>query len=968
MKRPAMNLKRLTTAALFLFLFLSATLAVAVPLPGGTLDPTTIPKYVAPLVIPPPMPYTAGTGANPDLYEIAVRQFQQQILPLTDTLGSPLGATTVWSYGSTSPEGVFHFPAFTIEATWNKPVQVKWINDLKDPVTGDCLPHLLPVDQTLHWANPLGPRDSRGTDNNPYLGPVPIVTHLHGAETNQESDGYPEAWYLPNCNIPANIKFTEGTLYNAFKTSSAVGNLWQPGSAVFTYPNTQRATTLWYHDHALGMTRLNVYAGPAGFYLLRGGPGDQVTDLASGATGTLPGPAPGHNDPPGTKYYEIPIAIQDRSFNVDGSLFFPADRAFFEGVTPQQLNIPFIPGLSALGLPSDVSPIWNPETFGNAMVVNGKTWPVLQVEQRRYRFRFLNGTLARFLILTTDTDNNPLNGITPQVTFYQIGAEGGFLPAPIAQTQLLMANAERADVIVDFTNIPVGTNITLLNIGPDSPFGGGTPYFGCLTDPLAPAGCFEPADTATTGQVMQFQVAACTGTDTSTPPSQLGLPARTPLPHHTNTRYLSLNELSSATICVAGDPVSGIYNVPIVEVACTDPNAVVFGPTEARLGTLDPVTQAPTVLSFMDSITETPAIGSTEVWEIWNFTADAHPIHIHQVQFEVLGRAVQGNPAATSVAGSNLPLPWETGTKDTVVVYPGEIARVKAMFGSPGLTVWHCHIVDHEDNEMMRPYCIANADGSLPAACQIANRMPEKIGVFRDGQVYRDMNGNGSWDPATDALSLFGIIGDISIAGDWNGTGASKIGVFRNGQWYLDMNGNGMFDYPSPDVIQNFGISGDIPVTGDWTGTGTTKIGVFRNGEWYLDMNGNGIWEPGIDAIYTFGIPGDTPITGDWTGTGKTMIGIARNAGGSLEWYVDANGNGAWDPGTDAVYAFGISGDTPIAGDWTRTGKTMIGIARNAGGSLEWYMDTNGNGAWDPGTDAVYAFGITGDTPVTGKW
>jgi FtsP/CotA-like multicopper oxidase with cupredoxin domain len=349
-----------------------------------------------PLLIPPAMPYTAGT--NTDFYEIAVRQFQQQVLP------AGLPQTTVWGYGSTNPASIFNFPSLTIEAANNRPVQVKWINDLIDPGTGDCLPHLLPVDQTLHWANPLGPRDSRGTDNTPYAGPVPIVTHVHGAETNQESDGYPEAWYLPNCNIPGDINFTTGTLYDTFKASSAVGGLWEPGATVFTYPNDQRATTLWYHDHALGMTRLNVYAGPAGFYLLRGGPGDQV-GLISGGTATLPGPAPAVGDG-GGPYYEIPIAIQERSFNSDGSLFYPDNRAFFEGVDPLDLNIPFIPELAINGQRSDISPIWDPEFFGNTMVVNGNTWPSLQVEQRRYRFRFLNGNQSRFLILTTDTSKH----------------------------------------------------------------------------------------------------------------------------------------------------------------------------------------------------------------------------------------------------------------------------------------------------------------------------------------------------------------------------------------------------------------------------------------------------------------------------------------------------------------------------------------------------------------------------------
>ena len=192
---------------------------------------------------------------------------------------------------------------------------------------------------------------------------------------------------------------------------------------------------MWYHDHTLGMTRANVYAGPAGFYLLRGGPGDAVQ-------GTLPGPAPALGDPPGLDYFEIPIAIQDRSFTEDGALFYPDNRAFFEGLDPSQLQIPFMPDRACDG-PSDVAPIWNPEFFGNAIVVNGATWPSLDVQQRRYRFRFLNGCNSRFLILRMS------NGLP----FWQIGNEGGFLPAPVELPELLLGPAERADVIVDFTNV-----------------------------------------------------------------------------------------------------------------------------------------------------------------------------------------------------------------------------------------------------------------------------------------------------------------------------------------------------------------------------------------------------------------------------------------------------------------------------------------------------------------------------------
>src|SRR5512134_792408 len=247
-------------AALFVPWEIGTQAAVASPLTTPTLPGSDTPKYALPLIIPPAMPRTAS-GGNVDYYEIAVRQFVQQILPPS------LPGTTVWSYGSANHPATFNYPAFTIESQWHRPARVKWINDLKDPSTGNFLPHLLAVDPTLHWANPPGGtagRDERpefSSTPGPYTGPVPIVTHLHGSENvKQESDGYAEAWYLPDAgNIPAGFART-GTFYDVFKQSSPLGGDWAPGTAVFQYANEQRATTLWYHDHTLGMTRLNVYA------------------------------------------------------------------------------------------------------------------------------------------------------------------------------------------------------------------------------------------------------------------------------------------------------------------------------------------------------------------------------------------------------------------------------------------------------------------------------------------------------------------------------------------------------------------------------------------------------------------------------------------------------------------------------------------------------------------------------------
>ena len=655
--------------------------------PGGTLDPATVAKFQTPMLIPPVMP-RAGTirqpGGKPvDYYEISMKQITQQILPAV------LPETTVWGYGAIAAQSnrgllIHHAPSLTIEATANRPVRIKWINELVDK-DGNFLPHLLPVDQTLHWANPPGGatgRDSRPTFTETpeaYTGPVPIVTHVHGAiGVADDSDGYAEAWYLPAANdIPASYA-TQGTWYPFFegKAAKGYGVTWGPGFAVFQYPNRNRAATIWYHDHALGMTRLNVYAGPAGFYLIRGGSDDVVLDSRTGLAASLPGPAPRENDkfPPNKPYREIAIAIQDRSFNTDGSLFYPDSRAFFDGIVHD-----YIPD-------GEFSPIWNPEFFGNTIMVNGNTWPFQTVEQRRCRLRFLNGCQSRFLIL----DFNQI----PGVEVWQIGNEGGFLAAPANVTanndnRLLMGLAERADVIVDFTDVPLGNHV-LGNVGPDEPFGGG-----------APDEDFDAADPETTGQIMQFRVVPAVEIDDSTPPQFLQLPAITALPAETLTRQLALIEKADEGL--------------------DEQDEEIEGPVEAQLGIVD-ATGTAVAQKWMDEISENPAVGATEVWEIYNTTADAHPMHIHEIAFEVVNRQrlvlaenqeevlqpiqLDGDPF--------LPEPGETGFKDTVIAYPGQVTRVRAQFKTAGQFVWHCHIVEHEDNEMMRPYRIGPSQPGQP--------------------------------------------------------------------------------------------------------------------------------------------------------------------------------------------------------------------------------------------------------------
>ena len=285
------------------------------------------------------------------------------------------------------------------------------------------------------------------------------------------------------------------------------------------------------------------------------------------------------------------------------------------------------------------------------------------MERRRYRFRFLNGCNSRFLILKIASDAEATRPAPPALPFWQIGGEGGFLPQPVQRTNLLMAPAERADVIVDFTNVQEGTALYLINEGPDEPFGGG-----------APGVDFAAADPATTGQVMRFVVVARSGVDNSMDPARLTLPAFRPLGPATLTRKVSLNEQSSS--------------VPGFD-----------GPIAALLGTLNG-SREPVPMGWSDPITENPAFNSIERWEMYNFTADAHPIHIHEVQFQVVNRQpIEGGPARA-------PETWENGFKDTVIAYPGEITRIRALFDLAGLYVWHCHIVEHEDNEMMRPYFI----------------------------------------------------------------------------------------------------------------------------------------------------------------------------------------------------------------------------------------------------------------------
>ena len=370
--------------------------------------------------------------------------------------------------------GTLNYPALTIEALKDRPVRVKWINGLVDE-NGDYLPHLLRRRPDAALGEPAR-RPGRAPTRTAWSG---VAVHgpradghararsAHHRGQRRLSRGLVPAGRREH---PGGLRRPRGTYYEQFKQEFQARWGVRRGSRArrsSSIPTTSAPTTLWYHDHTLGMTRAQRVRGPGRLLPAPRRPG------RPGRPGCR-GPAPQRGDTPGTHYHEIPIAIQDRSFNADGSLFYPDNRAFFEGLNRRQ-------GPSSSPAPASCAPvhprhgprtarsatsrrIWNPEFFGNTMVVNGKTWPYLNVEQRRYRLRLLNGSEARFLILK--------HGRTA-CRSGRSAARAASCPARCSLTQLLIAPAERADVIVDFSGVPAGTNVVLENVGPDEPYGGG---------------------------------------------------------------------------------------------------------------------------------------------------------------------------------------------------------------------------------------------------------------------------------------------------------------------------------------------------------------------------------------------------------------------------------------------------------------------------------------------------------------
>jgi len=513
-------------------------------------------KFVDALPLPPVVKPVEKIDSVP-LYEVTMQQVNQK-------LHRDLPPTTVWGYNGM-------YPGPTFEVRRDHPIFVKWIN---------CLPleHLLPVDSTVHGAQPDQPS-------------VRTVVHLHGGRVRPENDGYPEAWFT-----------------REFKN---VGTKFL--HKIYYYPNCQRPTTLWYHDHALGITRLNVYAGLAGFYLIR----DEQEERL--------------NLPKGK--FEVPLVIQDRSFYPDGELFYPQQPGNEPPPSPQ----PPPPIDPILPNPSIV-----PEFFGNTILVNGKVWPYLEVEPRKYRFRILNGSNARFYRIRLSSGQN----------FVQIGTDGGLLEKPVTLSDIILAPAERADVVVDFSG-HAKQSIILTNDAP-TPFpDGGVP----LTPDLM--------------QIMEFRVK-----------SHVSMPDRSTIP----STLSCLDRL---------DPLQAITVRKNTLVESTDE----FGRLLLLLNNL---------MWSEPPITETPYNGTIEIWELFNTTVDTHPIHLHLVQFQILDRApFTGDPNGPDlvIGQSQPPDPNEMGWKDTVRANPGEVTRIIARFGPfTGIYPWHCHIIEHEDHDMMRPY------------------------------------------------------------------------------------------------------------------------------------------------------------------------------------------------------------------------------------------------------------------------
>jgi len=595
-ERPGQSGVDLSRRTLLLAAGASSVSAIAgCTAPSGTRTETAIPMTMAAHSSPDlekwidevPRPGVAepvGTKDGHPYYEIGMREVEQE-------LHSDLPATTVWGYDG-------QFPGPTIEAEQGEPIYVRWQNELPDE-------HFLPVDTTVH--EEMIPYDIDG---------VRTVTHLHGGNVEAASDGHAQAWFTRN--------FAE-TGPNFEKKD-------------YCYINDQPPATLWYHDHSVGITRLNVYAGLAGFYLLRN---DRERKLGL---------------PDGE--YEIPLVLQDRSITEDGSLFYPSAVSEDRG-----------------GDESHPKPSIVPEFYGDTPVVNGKAWPRLSVDPATYRFRLLNGSNSRYYnlkLLEYDEESSQAGDDGP--SFVQIGNDGGLLSEPVdVGGRLEIGPGHRADVIVDFADYASET-LLLHNDAPSL-------YRGSVAD---------SDETKPLPEIMLVDVAdERTAEDAGTVPDELADVPELSVEAVDQHRHLTLASKSDE-----------------------------YGRMKHHLGNQE----QPAGYALDDPVTEEPELGTTEIWSIANNTAMSHPMHLHLVHFQVLGREpLSDYDTETDGIDPNTlesPEPYELGWNDMVSVDPTEVVHVIVHFGEydglfndqTGEYMWHCHMIEHEDYDMMRPFRVRSSE------------------------------------------------------------------------------------------------------------------------------------------------------------------------------------------------------------------------------------------------------------------
>ncbi len=620
--------------------------AHAALLAAGLSDPAAQPLFINPA----PNAMSAGFKYVTKNNKLTIAMGQAiQMTGLVGADGVTPVPTTVWGYGENGT-GVT-WPGRTIERHVNDdPLEVTWQNKLNG------LPHLLPVDTSLHWAYSLHGYEQYSIEQNG----VPVVPHVHGGRNDSSFDGNPEYFFSPGHAVRGPRWETKKYVYG--------GSDWN---------NT--AGMMWYHDHALGITRLNVYAGLAGFFPLRD---DNDTGKAGNPAG-LPA------DP-----YELGYAVQDRMFRDTGELFysaFPGDPFYSDFIDDEGVELD--PNIFPGGGPTALA-----EFFGDHMVVNGVIWPKASVEPRQYRVRFLNGTDSRFMRLklkviaggaSNPVATDPASGY--ELPFYVIGSDQSLSSSATQVNEVDFMPGERLDLVIDFKDVLDGSRVIVENILGDSPFGGDLP---------GPDDVFPDRRT---DRVMAFDVEApldLSVADTSIGAGSYvggGVSVDAPV---TRTRKLALFE--------------GTDN---------------HGRLQPLLGSAEPVVDVTgaTVdgaMPWFTPITENPGVGDTEIWEIYNATGDAHPVHVHLVHFEVLNRRkfsanMIEQPVlqhdGTEGIGFRLekiktkgkvsgPDPSEQTRRDMVMALPGEVTRIKMTFDKPGRYVWHCHILSHEDHEMMRPF------------------------------------------------------------------------------------------------------------------------------------------------------------------------------------------------------------------------------------------------------------------------